>query len=76
MRELLDLRLEGRSGAHLLGERFAALALSDSLSQADMARAAIMTVADVDAIIAERVEHDARCNARAAEDRVARHRAA
>lgn len=74
MRELRQLRLEGRSGAHLLGERAVALRLHDSLSVHDIARAALMSEEDVQALIAERRAYDAFCKRRSAEDRVRRHR--
>lgn len=76
MRELRQYAGEGLSGRHMLGERMTALALSNSLSHHDMARASGLAEAEVERIIRERWEHHLYCNTRAAAERVARHMAA
>jgi hypothetical protein len=73
MRELRVHALEGRPGRHALGELLLALAYGRrSLSEVDMARVSLLTVAEVQAINKERLQHHLYCNRVAAEDRVAR----
>jgi hypothetical protein len=76
MRELRQYASEGLSGRHMLGERMTALALSNSLSYPDMARASGLSEVEVRGLIRERWQYRLDCNARAAAERVARHMAA
>jgi len=74
---MLELRRyadEGFAGRHALGELLLALAYHHlSLSYEDMARASLLTVAEVKEIIQERLSHKERCDREAALARVARH---
>lgn len=73
LEELHRLASEGVTGRHMLGERFVALAMHPTVSRADMARVSGLSEIEVDRIILERREHHSYCEARAAQDRVARH---
>ena len=76
MRDLRGYALEGLPGRHALGELLLAQAYGHrSLSDDDMAHAALMTVGEVRQIIQERLRHHYYCHQRAGEDRVARHSA-